>query len=78
MTERRPEKKRQGFTAAPQRGTPGHCTVAQVFGPDGRSVLAVESTINPARATAIAELCALALNREAAALPASLAKGHQS
>jgi hypothetical protein len=50
------------YTASEQRGTPGHCSLAQVFGPDGRSVLGVDSTDHPQDATRIAQVCAEALN----------------
>lgn len=52
----------KGFTASEQRGTPGHCSRAQVFGPDGRSVLGVDSTHYPQDATRVAQVCADALN----------------
>lgn len=51
------------FTPGPwspseQRGTPGHCTVAQVFGPDGKSLAMIEPTVDASVATANAYLSA--------------------
>lgn len=43
-----------------QKGQPGHCMVAQVWGPDGRSVAELEPTDDPAVATSYARLFALA------------------
>lgn len=56
------------FTHVQQRGAPGHCRCAQVFGPDGVAVLTVEPTDDPASASRIAEICAAALSSNTAAL----------
>ena len=53
------------YTHAPQKGEPGHCFCAQVFGPDGKAVLTVESTADPAEATHVAQTCASALSNVA-------------
>lgn len=50
------------YTHAPQKGEPGHCFCAQVFGPGGRAVLTVEPTTDPAEANRIALMCATALS----------------
>lgn len=50
------------YTYSEQLGIPGHCYQAQVFGPDGKSVLIVEPTPNPQDATAMARRCSDALN----------------
>jgi hypothetical protein len=54
------------YTHSEQRGTPGHCNLAQVFGPDGKSVASFDSTIYPAVATERARLTAIALSTPAA------------
>ena len=41
-----------------QKGSPGHCFVAQVWAPDGESLAVLDSTIDPAVATANAKLMA--------------------
>lgn len=52
------------YSYSAQRGTPGQCYLAQVFGPDGQSVLSVDSTADPRVATRIAKTCAKALTAE--------------
>jgi hypothetical protein len=48
----KPEAQEPGpWTYSPQKGTPGHCFQAQVWGPDGETVLALEPTSDPAVAT---------------------------
>jgi hypothetical protein len=39
------------MTYSHQRGEPGHCFVAQVYGPDGKSVAEIEPTADPTVAT---------------------------
>lgn len=50
------------YTAYPQRGTPGHCYLAQVFGPDGKSVATFDSTNDSKHASRYARTLADALN----------------
>jgi hypothetical protein len=50
------------YTFSPQKGAPGHCFVAQVWKPDGTSLVEIESTEDPEEATATARLIADALN----------------
>lgn len=50
------------FTATAQKGKPGHCYAAQVFGPDGKSVAHVDPTEDPSDATVLAGVIAGALN----------------
>lgn len=45
-----------------QKGVPNHCFCAQVFKPDGKSLLTIEPTDNPEEATMIAKIIADALN----------------
>lgn len=52
----------EGFTYSRQSGIPGHCLVAQVFGPDGKSIASIDPTENPAVATNRARILALTLN----------------
>ena len=47
------------LTFSEQKGPPGHCFGAQVWGPDGQSVAVIESTDDPANATSFARLFAL-------------------
>jgi len=53
----------QLFTASKQDGIPGHCVVAQVFGPDGNAVAKFTPTADPEVASRHAKLCAETLNR---------------
>ena len=48
------------YSHSPQKGTPGHCFVAQVFGPkpEERSIATIETSIYPGVATATARLLA--------------------
>ena len=55
---------RSSYTFRPQEGKPGHCLLAEVFDPWGRSVLTVESTDDPEQATRIADICCTALTLE--------------
>jgi len=48
---------REEWTADGQRGKPGHCAMAQVFGPE-QSRMVIDPTEDPAEATAIAEFIA--------------------
>ncbi len=48
------------WTYSPQSGTPGHCTLAQVWRPDGKSLTDLEPTADEAEATANARLIASA------------------
>lgn len=43
------------WTHDPQKGTPGKCMLAQVWGPGGHSLAELESTDDPAVASALAE-----------------------
>lgn len=52
------------YTASPQRGRPGHCFAAQVF-KGGHVVATFEATIDPAKATRRAHLCAAILSHDA-------------
>lgn len=54
---------RAPFTSTPQDGTPGHCSVAQVWNANGEPVANVEPTDDKDVATKIAEIIAMALNR---------------
>jgi len=58
------------WSASPQVGKPSHCHMAQVFGPipDERSVANIDSTDDPAEATANAAAIVAAMN----SLPALL------
>lgn len=55
-------KPTEGFEHAEQRGIPGHCFMAQVFGPDGKSVCTFDSTQDPKQATLFAQITEQALN----------------
>lgn len=52
------------FSWSPQDGPPGHCFVAQVFGPNGNSVASFDATIDPAIASRRAMITSIALNME--------------
>ena len=58
-----PTQHTQGrLTHAPQVGMPGHCTLAQIWGPDGRSIACIDSTDDPKVATANARRLAACWN----------------
>jgi hypothetical protein len=42
------------WTGTDQVGLPGHCSVAQIFGADGKSLALIETTDDPAVASAVA------------------------
>lgn len=46
------------MVAYPQRGAPGHCHAAQVFGPNGDTICVIEPTADEAEASATATLFA--------------------
>jgi hypothetical protein len=50
------------YVASKQNGKPGHCFCAQVFGPDGKSILMIEPTKNQEVATKLAKDIAKFLN----------------
>jgi hypothetical protein len=60
------------FTHSPQKGIPGHCYCAQVWGPDGRSVATLDSTDDPAVASQRAAIIAAALSATPQVHPAPL------
>ena len=64
----------KAFTYSPQRGKPGHCFIAQVWGPAGESVASFDSTDDPAvasgRAAALAALLSAAPDPVAQPSPA--------
>jgi len=45
MTEKSAKLKKGQWTACPQEGYPGQCKVAQVFGPDGKSIAVLEDEL---------------------------------
>lgn len=49
-------------TSVGQRGTPGHCSLAQIFGADGLSICSFDSTKYPSIATERAKFTAIAFN----------------
>ena len=53
---------RPSFTAHPQEGPIGHCSLAQVFGPEGQSVATFDATESPLVATLRAMALASLLN----------------
>lgn len=52
--------KQGGWESAPQKGIPGHCTMAQVFDKEGKALIAIEPRIKQDEATDIAKLVAAA------------------
>lgn len=55
--------KAHAYTSSVQAGKPGGCFIAQVFGPNGRSVAEIDTTHDPAEATALAAHIAEYLTR---------------
>jgi hypothetical protein len=49
------------FSYASQIGKPRHCNLAQVFGPDGKSVATLDATDNPQIASDRARIICVAL-----------------
>jgi len=48
------------WSFSPQKGTRGHCYMAQVWGPDGNNLATIESTQDAEEATANARLISAA------------------
>ena len=67
----------EGWTACAQIGPPGSCYMAQVFDPEGNCALTVEPSGDPAIATRVAQICAMALDAHAALSAHSAPEGWQ-
>lgn len=64
MTQKKTMTKAEEYSFSPQVGVPRHCSMAQVWYPNGKNLACIEPTENPEAATRMAEKISDLLNND--------------